>query len=677
MIKFLHIGALLFTLAAIAPAAAAAQETLQSLFSRPRSAALAPPAARQRELSPGVPDTLSLPFFDDFSQQPYSLPNRSRWANSMVFINDTYGINPPTKGVATFDILDAGGRVYKHVGSSPAGADTLTSQPIRLSPADAGVYLSFACQPKGMSDDMPEQTDSLTLQLYAPELDCWISAWCAFPDTFRVDSVSVLKEKYLLQTPQDKVTLSADITAQFFKVIIGIADAKFLQPGFRFRFISYATRSNTDVLGRLGNCDIWNLDLVYLNKGRSASDAILTDVAIALPAQKLLKEYHAMPWQHLKSSPTAQQEQLVNAAGGTGVAISYKVGNLGANATGFRTDFEVACVKGAASAQAKKYSGGTTNIEADTARTYTFNLPLNDFLNTPQANADSVAFDIKTIIFDYTVNPNLMAALRANDTGTFRQEFYDYYAYDDGTAENGFGIFGANVSNAKVAVKYFSYLRDTLSGVYIHFNSTQDSGNMQQFKLAVWSDKGGLPDDDNMLYLEPNRLPRYDSLNAFTYYKLTSPVVVEGTFYVGWVQQASVMLNVGFDRNNRPAGKMLVSTNGYTWRQSVYDGQGALMVRPSFVRRTDYVSAVARSAGSPVSVGVYPNPAHSELRLSLPDELRQAPLTLEIFNLLGQRVCCQPLNANAVNVAHLPQGAYLIRLRQGAKSVGYAKFVKN
>lgn len=665
--------ALPLALVAIAPAARA-QEALQGLFSRTRPAAVTQPAALLP--APVDPDTLSLPFFDDFSQQPYSQPDRRRWTDNMVFINDAYGINPPTKGVATFDILDANGRVYKHVGSVSAGADTLTSQPIRLSPADAGVYLSFAYQPKGMSDDMPEQPDSLTLQLYAPGLG-WISAWCASPDTFRVDSVTVLKEKYLLQAPHDRVAASADITTRFFKVMVGIDDAKFLQPGFRFRFISYATRSSTDVAGRLGNCDIWSLDLVYLNKNRSASDAALTDVAIARPAQNLLKEYHAMPWQHLKSSPTAQQEQLATTTDGkTGVAVTYSVGNLGAGATGLRTNFEVLCVKGAASAQPKPYSGGASNIQADTARAYTFNLPLNDFLNAPQANADSVAFDVKTIIFDYTVSADLLTELRANDTGTFRQVFYDYYAYDDGTAENGFGIFGASVSNAKVAVKYFSYLRDTLSGVYIHFNSTQDSGNMQQLKLAVWSDRGGLPNDENMLYLEPNLMPRYDSLNAFSYYKLTSPVVVEGTFYVGWVQQASVMLNVGFDRNNRPAGKMFVSTNGYTWQQSVYDGQGALMVRPSFARRTDYASAVARTAAPPVSVGVYPNPVCNELRLRLPDELRKAPLKLEIFNLLGQRVRHEDLASEVVNVAHLPQGAYLIRLSRGEKHVGYAKFVK-
>lgn len=672
MRKLRHTGTLLLALAAVAPAASA-QEALQQLFPRPRIAA--PAAARQ--LAPGSPDTLNLPFFDDFSQQPYGAPDRRRWTDNATFINDAYGVNPPTKGVATFDILDAGGHVYQHVGSSSAGADTLTSRPVRLSPAHAGVYLSFAYQPKGMSDDMPEQPDSLTLQLYAPGVG-WIAAWHASPDTFRVDSVKVLKEKYFLQTPHDKIAAAADITTQFFKVMIGIGDAQFLQPGFRFRFISYATRSHSDVPGRLGNCDIWNLDLVYLDKDRSASDTMLTDVAIARPPQKLLKEYHAMPWQHLKGSPTAQQEQLVSAAEGrTGVAIAYALGNLGGSTTGLRTDFEVTCAKGAPAAQAKKYSGGAINIQADTARAYEFNLPLNDFLNTPQPNADSVAFDIKTIIFDYTVNPRLLNELRTNDTGMFRQVFYDYYAYDDGTAENGFGVFGANVSSAKVAVKYFSYLRDTLSGVYIHFNSTQDSGNMHQLKLAVWSDMGGLPNDESMLYLEPNLMPRYDSLNAFTYYKLASPVVVEGTFYVGWVQQASAMLNVGFDRNSRPAGKMFVSTNGYTWQHSVYDGQGALMVRPSFARRTDYASAVARTAEAPLSLGAYPNPARNELRLRLPDELRSAPLTIEIFNILGQRVRHEALASETVNVAPLPQGAYIIRLCRGTKNVGYAKFVKN
>ncbi|MDR0688528.1 MAG: T9SS type A sorting domain-containing protein [Prevotellaceae bacterium] len=651
-----------------AATAAPAQEALQGLFARPKSVAPAP-----RALS--SPDTLDLPFFDDFSQQRHGTPDHRKWTDNMVFINSTYGVNPLTTGVATFDILAGSGHVYKHVSNSPMGADTLTSKPINLRPSDADVYLSFAYQPKGMSDDMPESADSLTLQLFAPGWG-WISAWHAFPDTLRADSVAVLKEKYFLQTPSSKISSGKDITAQFFKVIIGVSGSRFLQPGFRFRFISYATRSSSDVSGKLGNCDIWNLDLVYLNRGRSAADTMLTDVAIANPIQKLLKDYYAMPWRHLKGSPTAQREQLVNTAG-TGATVTFSVGNLGASPAGFRTDFEMSCVKGVSAAWSKRYPGGGNNIQADTARPHTFNLPLNDFLNTPEGNADSVAFDIKTIISDYTVNASLAAQLRANDTGTFRQEFYASYAYDDGTAENGFGIFGASAANAKVAVKFFSYLRDTLSGVYIYFNSTQDSGNMQQFKLAVWSDNGGQPNDENMLYLEPNLSPQFDSLNAFAYYKLTHPVVVEGTFYAGWVQQASSMLNVGFDRNSRPVNKMFVSINGYTWQRSVYDGQGALMVRPSFARRSDYLSTTARRHERRFDLSVYPNPVRDELNLSLPDELRGvSPALLEIFSLSGQRVHCEPLTSNVVNVSRLPQGIYFIRLSQGANS-GYAKIVKS
>lgn len=666
MMKIRYIVGLLLAVAAVAPAVQA-QEALQGLFVRPKSAAPASHAAQPLAL--GLPDTLELPFFDDFSRQ-HSILNPQKWADNMVFVNDDYGVNPLTTGVATFDILDGNGHVYKHITSSPTAADTLTSKPINLHPSDIGVYLSFAYQPKGMSDDIPENVDSLTLQLFAPGWG-WISAWHASPDTFLVDSVKALKEKYFLPTSHEKIVLAEDITTKFFKVIIGITDTIFLQPGFRFRFINYATRSGAEVLGKLGNCDIWNLDLVYLDKNRTAADTMLADVAISRPVRRLLKEYHTMPWRHLKGSPTAQQTQLAN---GTIVTVTYSLSNLGASTSGFRTNFEVSCSEKAAPIQT---SGGGNNIQADTTRPYTFNLPLSYFLNTPPANADSVTFDVKTIIFDYAINPSLAAELQANDTGVFRQTFHTCYAYDDGTAENGFGIFGANAANAKVAVKYFSYLRDTLSGVYICFNSTQDSGNLQPFKLAVWSDKGGQPNDDNMLYLEPNLTPQFDSLNAFTYYKLTRPVVVEGAFYVGWVQQASAMLNVGFDRNNRPANTMLVSTNSYTWQRSAFDGQGALMVRPSFARRSDYLSTPVRRQEYSLNLSVYPNPVHDELTLNLPDDLRGAPLTLDIISLAGQRVYCEPLASNVVNVSRLPQGVYFIRLSRGAKNVGYAKIVKN
>ncbi|MDR3297034.1 MAG: hypothetical protein LBS94_02225, partial [Prevotellaceae bacterium] len=561
--------------AACLPFATQAQEQL---------CAVAAHVAMPKATGAAEADTLLLPFFDDFSQTTSTAANPAWWLASGIFVNNTYARNQPTTGVATFDVLDAAGRVYPHVGRASTGADTLCSKPIRLNTADRNVFLSFVYQPRGAGDDLPEASDILELQFLNAD-SAWVPAWQSSVDTFRNERVLALKETNFLQTPATRIVADSllDVTTTFTHVMLRVVDPQFLHSAFQLRFINNASRSQSDVAGQSGNCDIWNLDLVYLNRNRSAADTMLTDVAVALPVQRLLKDYQMMPWQHLRSSPTAQREQLVNAAG-TGVGISFDVSNLGVNHTAFRTDFEVQCTKGASITSQKGYSGGTNNIQRDTTRTFTFNLPSSDFLNTPKANADSVEFTVKAIISDYAVDENLAPILVCNDTSSYRLQLFDSYAYDDGSAENGFGIYGASAANAKVAVRFFSYRRDTLSGVHLYFNSTQDSGNFRNvhFKLAVWGEADGQPAAE--LYSEANLSPRFDSLNRPVFYPLTHPLVVEGAFYVGWIQQSAAMLNVGFDRNNRPQNKMFVSEDSYSWRLSKFDGQGILMVRPSFAR---------------------------------------------------------------------------------------------
>ena len=73
------------------------------------------------------PDTLKLPFFDDFNQ--YSVwPDANLWTDSSAFINYNFPINPPTLGVATFDGLDFEGNPYNNSNVNAAGlCDELTS----------------------------------------------------------------------------------------------------------------------------------------------------------------------------------------------------------------------------------------------------------------------------------------------------------------------------------------------------------------------------------------------------------------------------------------------------------------------------------------------------------------------------------------------------------------------
>ena len=124
-------------------------------------------------------DTLELPFLDDFSKT-YVYPDSTLWADNYVFVNNDFGLNPPTIGVATFDMLDEKGRIYEDASSSGFYADTLTSFPINTDyPGDTTIILSFWYQPKGVANNAPEAGDSLLLQFYSPVTGEWYKVWSA------------------------------------------------------------------------------------------------------------------------------------------------------------------------------------------------------------------------------------------------------------------------------------------------------------------------------------------------------------------------------------------------------------------------------------------------------------------------------------------------------------------
>ena len=69
---------------------------------------------------------------------------------------------------------------------------------------------------------------------------------------------------------------------------------------------------------------------------------------------------------------------------------------------------------------------------------------------------DSASYEIKHYVYDSTCVPPLM------DSMVYRQGFYNYYAYDDGTPEMGYGVVP---SGAAFAVRFELSDYDTISGV--------------------------------------------------------------------------------------------------------------------------------------------------------------------------------------------------------------------
>jgi hypothetical protein len=224
-------------------------------------------AARTKAVKP-----LTLPFFDDFSK-PYSdpklkevYPDTAKWVNSYtVWVNDGLGINAPTINVVTFDGLDASGQPFNATEIFLNGfTDSLVSKPIDMSetapvnPVSAAernsVFLSFYYQWKG-NGEAPDADDYLQVQ-FRNASGQWETALNINTST------DLLKEK-------------------FYQAIVKVDGERFFSKRFQFRFRSFGRQS--------GPYDTWNLDYVYLNKGRSATDISVPDQAISSPMTSILQ----------------------------------------------------------------------------------------------------------------------------------------------------------------------------------------------------------------------------------------------------------------------------------------------------------------------------------------------------------------------------------------------------
>lgn len=591
---------------------------------------------------------LELPFYDDFSRGLH-YPAPELWDGKHVLINTTYPINPKAVGVATFDAISNKGKLHSNVSISPFSADTLTSHPINLSfPSDTTVYLSFFFQPQGLGNQ-PDIRDSLVLEFFDPDNETWYGAWAAWADF----SAKTLYQKNKLKN-QTKQIQSDTLQRTFFMVHLNVNDSKFLVENFQFRFRNYASlSSNTDIPGLRGNSDHWHIDLVYLNKGRSYIDTLINDITFYRPIKSILKNYEALPWKHFNA-----QAQLAELTNPLGFPIYYR--NLGPVQWQITRRFSI---KNESNLEEYPFSGGAENIFAyqDVAYTRSY---LYDFTSEW---GDSAKFTFTTFLI--TDNNPETEHLRWNDTLRYVQSFKNYYAYDDGTAEMGYGIYGQGTQNGRVAKSFSTYETDWLVGVYMYFNRTFQDANQKYFRLAVWDDNNGKP--GNIVYEQVGVRPEFtDSLNRFTLYKLNEALWLEaGTFYIGWIQTTTDMLNVGFDLNRVNNTKLFYNISG-SWQNSQF--QGSLMIRPVFGELTENPTSTSTLTKFE-SFSLFPNPASTHISLNVSSSFNQ--LEVRIFNMAGQQVKILPYHNHQIDVSDLPRGIYIVRLQGDGRLIGTQKLV--
>ncbi len=544
----------------------------------------------------------SLPFVDDFSYHS-DKPDPSLWVESQVYINNTMAVMPPTKGVATFDGLNANGRPYRPDNFGATGfGDSLTAQTIDLSafsPADS-LYISFYLQPQGLGF-APETDDSFFLFLRNANND-WVTYWNRQGTNF----------------------------LSFEQILLPITDPQFFHDSFQFRFVNFTSLNLND--------DVWNLDYVRLEAFRSESDSIDNDIAFSQPPTHFLKNYNSMPYRHFLANAAdelnAQQEVWINNLYNTPqtIVIEHEATEL------------------FSSTPISSSSLGSLNITART-ETNAANLAYNITYTPPSPN------DAVTIRNTYYYTAPVVTDRKQNDTLIDDIIFDNYFAYDDGSAELAYFLNPALNQAARTAVKFTLNQADTVQGLSVYFAPQVPSAADKFFSIVLYD---ALNDNSvvGILHQEDLYKVQYPSgKNEFTTYAFDSPVALAaGDYYIGITQPAnfgSDSIYYGIDANNDNNINVLsYSVNGLWFNSNV---QGSIMMRP--IVGNSFIPTTLNDITKVNTTTISPNPADQIVRINGVASIQ----SYEILSIDGKQLHAG-VNANNIDVSHLPTGLYLVKV---------------
>lgn len=505
------------------------------------------------------------PFYQDSVRQffmPVSDPTLL-WIDNYVYHNYRFGDHPRTLGVMTFDGLDEYGYPYA-IGTTSSGyADALTSKPIDLSdmtPADS-IYISFIYQPQGFGDE-PESTDSLLLEFYDSANEQWNTIWA---DTGR--------------------------SVQPFGIVhLPFLDIGYFTDAFQFRFRNYG--------GLSGSLDHFQLDMVYLREATPPAfmDTVFKDFSFVYPINSLLNEYTSVPWDHYQESTDNKMNETMEVVvfNGSSGPENYQDGAIDVSYAGI--------------------SEGDFILQGFTLAEQQINYPALDFATSYHNLKSGYEFprDLTGVYEEFDVRVNASAQYpnyEPNDSTTFTQGFYNFYSYDDGSAEAAFGPTGVQ---ARLAIHFEAYQPDSLIGVNMCFVPSVNDVSDKLFLLTVWDDQNGEPGDvlyEDDVFNPRNPIYSQGKNQYLSYYFIdTMKIPVGNSFFIGWRQLDAERLNLGFDRNIDHSDEIFYSVNGgVSWLVSPFSGSA--MVRPIFSTEMDASLGLFESQTKPVDITLFPNPA--------------------------------------------------------------------
>lgn len=550
---------------------------------------------------------VSLPFFEDFSYDSF-FPDTAKWVDRKVYINNNMGVNPVTRGVATFDAIAENGLPYEKTFKTLLRyCDSLTSQDIDLSGFSAGdsVYLSFFYQPQGNGFD-PQPEDSLMLYFRRANTTApWTRVWRVAGSTLQ----------------------------PFTQVMVPVTDANMFHAKFAFRFINKASMNNSD--------DHWHIDYIKMDANRTINDTLINDVAFVQQPTFILNDYTYMPYHQFIANVNAEratdhETSIKNNTNGN-VTVNY-----GYNATESVNGTNIGS------------GNGSVNIPANTETTVSF--PVYTNTGTAPAKNEQATFEN-----EFYLQQNGSTGPLQNDTITRLQHFHNYLAYDDGTAEKSYYLNLFATLPGKIAIEHRLNVDDTLKGMAIYFGRQVPLAYQKYFSLAVYKDIDIGGGTEQLLYQEDFIIPGYLQQNGYWYYKFEQPVPLQaGKFYVGTIQPAlgaSDSLYFGLDVQ-RTADNHVFFNVVDKWEQSSISG--AVMMRPLFgdffpsvinehaqIKRSDWT--------------IIPNPAKDRIRFKYNSSMGAATYT--VTDISGRIMLQQEVGSSGwADISSLTPGIYIVNL---------------
>jgi hypothetical protein len=650
MMRFLTL--FLFILIILSYFSSPAQEVITGLKFNPVVHSKYMERSRQEAYSATADTTpVMIPFYDDFSSNSI-YPSPLRWIDRDAYVNADYPVYPIDLGVATLDAINDSGSMYPGAVPGPQAfiADHLTSRYIRLDSlftatpramrVSDSIYMSFWYQPQGRGL-APQTSDSLILEFLAePEHDSITPS----------DSTVIIPDRWRRIWSSKGMSLDTFYIQNhvyFKRVMIPITDsATFYRSNFRFQFYNYVSLASDGQPSWQSNTAQWNVDDIYLNSGRTMNDTIHKMIGFLERPPTMLKKYTAMPYTQYCNDPSNE------------VADSLYLLITNRDTVDHNSTYHYSVTQAGGSFTASYNTTFPLTSFYQFTFPYTLRPPVSFIF--PISGADSARFLIQHTIKANTTGSTL------GDTIEGYQNFYNYYSYDDGTPEAGYGLKGAGT---KMASRFsLNKSPDTLRAVRIYFNRTLSNANLQAFFLTVWNDNDGTPGDTIYCRLVNVNLP--DTFDQFATYHLEVPVRISGTFYVGTIQTTDDNLNIGFDTYNDAHDNLLYNAAG-RWLTSSFPG--AILLRPVIGKPLPVgIHSIPSSTGH---VSVFPNPNNTGvLELSIPgSENKDQPassMKVEINNLFGQKVF-ESRYSKLLQLPDLPAGLYIITVNGASSARNY------